>query len=569
MMSSNHELNALQSIRFNEYKSFSERGPFTIQVNKNVILIIGRNNCGKSSIIDVIEAFLLSKRREELSSGLKGICASFILDQEIVAHGFPKGAHHSLIGDLESFGKEFIGEKFTVDCTEKGYKAAEKQEDISISYNGRAKAARDNWNTISRFIENRMADVRFRRLNADRDVVPEFESDSEVVNYNGDGATNLVRKYINNGSLDESIVEERILDELNTIMQQDAHYTNIRIQQVKSDEDGKYKWEVFLEEDNHRFALSKSGSGLKTILLLLINLYLIPETNEYVDKKIVFAFEEIENNLHPALQRRVFQYLYDYAVDHNAKIFITSHSHIAINTFFDKEHASICHITKNKNNSFIQTVSGGKDAAAILDDLDVKASDLFQANGIIWVEGPSDRLYILQWLKVFTGCGLIEGLHFQFMYYGGRLLSHFELEDDSEKTEGLINILTTNRNAAIVIDSDKHSLRAHINQTKRRVRDEFKRQGYYCWITKGKEIENYVAAEAVNKTYGCDLKQIEQFDRFPDYISKYDKNFSTHKVDAARKICEYITEENSESIFDLQDSIIMLYNEIKKWNNLE
>lgn len=34
---------------------------------------------------------------------------------------------------------------------------------------------------------------------------------------------------------------------------------------------------------------------------------------------------------------------------------------------------------------------GGADA---LDDLGVKASDLLQANGIIWVEGPSDRAYI-------------------------------------------------------------------------------------------------------------------------------------------------------------------------------
>lgn len=568
-MSASHELNALQSIRFDGYKSFSENGPFTIQVNKNLVLIIGRNNCGKSSIIDVIEAFMLLRRRVELSSGVQGLCASFILDQDTVAHGFPKGAHHSLIGDMESFGKQFIGEKFTVDCTGKSYKAAEKQEDFSLSYNGRAKVARDSWDTISRVIENRMVDVRFRRVNADRDVVPEFESDLEAVSYNGNGATNLVRKYINNGSLDESIVEERILDELNTIMQQDACFTNIRIQQVKSDGDEKYKWEIFLEEDNHRFALSKSGSGLKTILLLLINLYLIPMTNEYVDKEIVFAFEEIENNLHPALQRRVFQYLYNYAVGHNAKIFITSHSHVAINTFFDKEHASICHITKDKNKSSIQMVSGGKDAASILDDLDVKASDLFQANGIIWVEGPSDRVYILQWLKAFTDCELIEGLHFQFMYYGGRLLSHYELEDDSEKTEGLINILTTNRNAAIIIDSDKRSLRARINQTKRRVRDEFNRQGYYCWITKGKEIENYVAAEAVNQTYGCNLKQIEQYEVFPEYIVKYDKSFSAHKVDAARKMCEHITEENSESILDLQDSIITLYNEIKKWNNLE
>ena len=30
----------------------------------------------------------------------------------------------------------------------------------------------------------------------------------------------------------------------------------------------------------------------------------------------------------------------------------------------------------------------------VLDDLGAKASDIFQSNGIIWVEGPSDRIYI-------------------------------------------------------------------------------------------------------------------------------------------------------------------------------
>ena len=55
-------------------------------------------------------------------------------------------------------------------------------------------------------------------------------------------------------------------------------------------------WEIFLEESGHRYAMSKLGSGLKTILLILINLYLIPDTDEYRGKEILYAFEEIENN---------------------------------------------------------------------------------------------------------------------------------------------------------------------------------------------------------------------------------------------------------------------------------
>ena len=34
-----------------------------------------------------------------------------------------------------------------------------------------------------------------------------------------------------------------------------------------------------------------------------------------------------------------------------------------------------------------------RDSCHILDDLEARASDLLQANGIVWVEGPSDRIY--------------------------------------------------------------------------------------------------------------------------------------------------------------------------------
>ena len=87
----------------------------------------------------------------------------------------------------------------------------------------------------------------------------------------------------------------------------------------------------------------------------------------------------------------------------------------------------------------------------MLSDLDVRASDLFQSNGIIWVEGPSDRVYINRWLKVFCDSEYIEGSHYQFLYYGGKTLSHFTVDD---KLDDLISILKTNKNAAIVIDSE-------------------------------------------------------------------------------------------------------------------
>ena len=70
----------------------------------------------------------------------------------------------------------------------------------------------------------------------------------------------------------------------------------------------------------------------------------------------------------------------------------------------------------------------------------------------------------------------------------------------------MISILLTNRNAAIVIDSDKRKNNSKINETKKRVKNEFEKYGAFCWITKGKEIENYLEKEAIEEAFGKKLE---------------------------------------------------------------
>lgn len=49
-----------------------------------------------------------------------------------------------------------------------------------------------------------------------------------------------------------------------------------------------------------------------------------------------------------------------------------------------------------------------------------------------------------------------EGQDYQFMFYGGRLLSHLSAKPFDEKEEDeLIKLLTVNHNAVLVMDSDK------------------------------------------------------------------------------------------------------------------
>lgn len=559
----------VKSVKFNGYKSFLHGEDHEIDLSPYVTVFIGKNNCGKSSCIDALETALKQNRYLKTRNLFQEIAVSFVASDSEIRSYFQstRGGGDGIPGNHYEHGRQYVGQKVFGALNVEGSPLGKDQR-VGIKIQDTQKhiglpAGKNNWDNLVRQHKDYQSRVDFRRINADRDIIPEEESNDEQLEHNGLGATNLLRKFVNHSAYDEKIVEDKLLNELNLIMSPDSHFKNIRLQQIQSGD--KLLWEIFLEEDDgKRFALSKSGSGLKTIILMLINLYVIPHTKPYRNKKLVFAFEELENNLHPALQRKVFEYLYRFAKETDSHIFITTHSHIAINTFFDKENTMIYHITKSGNESKMVPVDNHTGRIDILNDLEVHASDLFQSNGIIWVEGPSDRIYINKWLQVFCDSKFIEGSDYQFLYYGGKVLSHYSADENAR--EDLINILTTNQNAAIVIDSDRRRKSSKINTTKVRIRDEFSKINGFCWITQGKEIENYIPAVAINTKYGATLNNIGQYELFPDYIRRTEKNFSSQKVTFAKGIAEHITKENSHQMLDLEKQIRKLYEAIQKWN---
>lgn len=559
----------ISGLRFINYKSFTNNYT-AINEFPNITIFIGRNNCGKSSCIDIIENLIksdiLSIRQKE-QKNLKIEIGHILTDQDIrkVFHDNTSGG--GIAGNHYTFGKQFIGKEMYFELNAQAqrsyneiisqykYKRVPNDKDFPAKYH-------TYWDEFSTNNFNDFAKYEFRRLSAERDITAEEESDSENVYCNGKGASNLIRKFLNYNKYDESLIEEKLINALNEIIYPDSKFSGIRVQQVESN-DGLL-WEIFLQEGVNRYALSKMGSGLKTLILVLINLLIIPHTKTYKSHRIIYAFEELENNLHPALQRRLFDYLYNYCIANDIIIFLTTHSHVAINSYCNKENAQIYHVIKENGISSLHKIDDYIAKSSLLNDLDVRASDLLQSNGIIWVEGPSDRVYINKWIEIYSNCKLKEGRDYQILYYGGRLLAHYSADDEQKK---LLNVLITNRNAAIVIDSDKRSRQSRINDTKKRVKEEFEKYQAFCWITQGKEIENYVPYVAIEQAYHKNLsKQCGQYELFPEYIKTINPHFIREKVLFAQKICQYLSSENSNGILDLKKQVDMLIETIRKWN---
>ena len=136
------------------------------------------------------------------------------------------------------------------------------------------------------------------------------------------------------------------MNALNSIFGNDGQFSEIQVQHHDETPGEKQDhWEIYLGEDKKGLIpLSKSGSGLKTILLVLLNLLVMPKIENRDKSEFVFAFEELENNLHPALLRRLFQYIEEYAINENAHIFLSTHSSTALDFFGVSENAQITHV---------------------------------------------------------------------------------------------------------------------------------------------------------------------------------------------------------------------------------
>jgi hypothetical protein len=203
-----------------------------------------------------------------------------------------------------------------------------------------------------------------------------------------------------------------------------------------------------------------------------------------------------------------------------------------------------------------------------LNDLDVRASDLLQSNGIIWVEGPSDRIYINSWIDLWSERRIKEGLHYQCVFYGGRLLSHLSATDDIDASG--IQLFRVNRNALILMDSDRKQDDSDINKTKTRIVNEIKSIGGISWVTSGREIENYIPLEAFNNAFGlsCSIPP-DKKSSFFDFINNQNtgiKKWEQKKALLAEKIVPHLTKDNIRVMNDLGKKLEVVCGAINKWN---
>ena len=559
---------------------------------KPINVIIGKNNTGKSRLLDLVDS-LAANRRENNAWQLS--CEGVLDEQSLKAVFNPNTSGGTLGGNhWRDHGRYFVDEPVTWEVDGNGNAILVNVKGpqghavglMNVARTeGIVEARKDCLAQVCKRAVSPLVAKRVLRLHAERDIIPELPTTELTLDGYGKGAANIVRWYIisANAAQKRDLIKAVLLDALNHIFRGDGKFTAIDIQEYDKDEGGQPKkgsWEIVLTEANKgQIPLSQSGSGLKTVLLVLLNLLVMPKIHGDGGEKYVYAFEELENNLHPSLLRRLLRFIEDFVLREKSTVFLTTHSSVALDVFGPAKDAQIIHVSHDGESAKTTTVSTHFARQSVVSELGAKPSDLLYANGVIWVEGPSDRIYLNRWIELTSDEKLREGRDYQCAFFGGSLLADEQFVAPDASKSDLANLLRLNSNVVVVCDSDRTAgsgVGAELKKRVTRIKEEIPENPFgHVWITAAKEIENYLPLAAIQKTFPGTTNEPGQFDRmFPSVGADDGGSFwervinrrSCDKVELASSIAPHMTKADMEQRFDWKEQMDAIVARINAWN---
>lgn len=492
----------LPSLLISGYRSFGSEAQKFSNFSK-INILIGQNNCGKSNVLRFIHDRIARAKPtraltlNELDRHMPRRCAlsygwiiptGEALETALIAKYKWSEDHHrrrvlqtlhrlvdsKRVQDSDEFGAWVI-------CNEHGELSIEGWEAASGVINDNDLYTAWNWlighnggsreqHWLPRTVDSLASLFRPEQFNAA--ITPAIRQvgirGSESEDFSGNGIIERLAKLQNPSALRQ---EDKIkFRNINNFLR---HVTDNPTAEIEIPHE---RDTILVQLDERVLPLESLGSGIHEVIILA-------SAATILENQVV-CMEEPELHLNPILQKKLIRYLQEKTSN---QYFITTHSA----SLMDTPGAEVYHIELRKGQSIVERASSDRRKSKVCEDLGYHPSDLLQTNCIIWVEGPSDRIYLKWWIKAINP-QLIEGIHYSVMFYGGRLLSHLSAAEEQHFVDDFISLRRLNQRSAILIDSDKDHSHAHINATKRRIRDEFDSGSGHAWITEGREIENYI-----------------------------------------------------------------------------
>jgi AAA15 family ATPase/GTPase len=235
-----------------------------------------------------------------------------------------------------------------------------------------------------------------------------------------------------------------------------------------------------------RYPISLVGGGNQEILSLAHELTR--------DKGAIYGLEEPEQHLHPELARHFFDVLKEISKD--SQVFVTTHSPIFVDQV-ELENTWLARKVNNETN--LTKVKDTADLREVLYEIGVKPSDIFFANAILFVEGPTERA-VLPILAKKLGIDLREiGLSIIPIHGSGSGKYHLQVWIEASKAANIPYFMLLDKDAK--------------GEADRLVQKDLLKRDYNLFILHLGSIEDYYpipkVTAALKSEFNVDLKPEE------------------------------------------------------------
>lgn len=244
------------------------------------------------------------------------------------------------------------------------------------------------------------------------------------------------------------------------------------LESIKSDRTEEDISTLNYEEYGKKLDIIYSGSGLLHFLDVLLKMT--------ISKANIVLLDEPESALHPDLQRQFIEFLYRISEEKKIQFFLATHSQVLLNY---ADIVTIYRITNKKGKRKIFQIS--KDAVhTILSDLGLRASDIFNQDICLLLEGQSDVIFFEHIIHELYK-EEFNNIAIAILQYGG------------SAAEGIISgsIKVSN-----IIPAQKYIFWTHDRDTRpskepslnaKKFKKCIEKYGFKCHIWKQREIEYY------------------------------------------------------------------------------
>jgi len=264
------------------------------------------------------------------------------------------------------------------------------------------------------------------------------------------------------------------------------------------------------EKRNERIRLKFGGKGNEELIYLVFKII--------QNRGKIIGIEEPEIQMHPELQKRFYEFIKEEAETHKSTFLITTHSNIFLNE--NEEGSSyLMKLISDKTSQCEQIEQ--KRIMSALKEIGLTFSDFYLANGMLFIEGKDDKKAIKKWSMSLLNQD-IESLGIKINEMKGAKSAPFFAESEVLKN---ISSLPDKPPFLILIDRDE--------KNQRDITRLSKKSNKKIRVLRKRELENYLITKEILTEF---IKE------------KHPEFFDTNKKDRVSRHMTKVLKESCESL---------------------